>query len=124
MVSPGLRAVLVEGARMGDLDGLDVTRGEAEHPVCGDRVCLSIRCSADRIVEASWRAAGCPASMAVAALAANVLHDVAAADAPALLRSAIAAKGGLAEHERHAEVMSMAALASALSRSGDRGSGA
>jgi NifU-like protein involved in Fe-S cluster formation len=61
-----------------------------------------------------WRAAGCPASMAVAALCAKVLVDVPVATAAAVLRSAIAAHGGLAAHERHAEGLALRALAAAV----------
>lgn len=110
MVSARLREVLVAGERMGDLEGPDVRVGHAEHPVCGDRVQLSVRRAGDRIVEVKWRAAGCPASMAVAALAARVLVDVAIGEAVAVLRAAIVEYGGLAPHEKHAESMVLRAL--------------
>ena len=114
MVAARLRELLIAGAGMGDLEGPDVRVGRAEHPVCGDSVQLSVRRAGDRIVEVKWRAAGCPASMATAALAAAALVNVPAAAAPVILREAIAAHGGLAAHERHAEGMVLRALAAAV----------
>lgn len=114
MVGARLREVLLAGAGMGDLAGDGVRLGRAEHPVCGDTVQLAVRRDGDRIVEVKWRAAGCPASMAVAALAASTLANVPVAAAADTLRSAIAAHGGLAAHERHAEAMVLRALAAAV----------
>jgi NifU-like protein involved in Fe-S cluster formation len=113
MVGPALRELLVAGALAGECTGDGVVAGQAEHPVCGDRVQLSLRLAHGTIAEARWRAAGCPASVAVAALAAKVLAGVPIADAPSVLRAAIAAHGGLAAHERHAEAMVLRALAAA-----------
>lgn len=113
-MGPRLRELLVAGAGMGELEGPDVRVGRAEHPVCGDQVQLCVRRVGDRIVEMKWRAAGCPASMAVAALAAVALRDVPKGDAEAALRAAIASHGGLAAQERHAEAMVLRALAAAV----------
>jgi NifU-like protein involved in Fe-S cluster formation len=82
--------------------------------VCGDRVQLSVLHEQGKIRAVRWRAAGCPASMAVAALCAKVLVDVPVTSAAAVLREAIAAHGGLAPHERHAEGMALRALATAV----------
>jgi NifU-like protein involved in Fe-S cluster formation len=116
MVGVRLREVLVAGELAGECSGPDVSNGAAEHPVCGDQVQLSLRRSGDVIVEARWRAAGCPASVAVAALAARVLAGVPVAEAAAVLRAAIVAHGGLAAHEGHAEAMALRALAAAIGR--------
>ena len=113
MVADRLREVMLRAERVGELVGPEVRSGSAEHPVCGDRVVLSVRREGDRIAEVRWRASGCPASMAVAALAAPVLVDVPAADAGPTLRAAILEHGGLQAHERHAEAMVMRALAAA-----------
>lgn len=112
-MGPRLREVLLAAAGMGDLTGPGVGSGHAEHPVCGDQVQLSVRRSDGRIAEVRWRASGCPASMAVAALAARVLVDVLAADAPTVLRTAIGEHGGLLPHERHAEALVLRALTAA-----------
>lgn len=113
MVSARLKQLLADAEFAGDLSGDDVRRGAADHPVCGDRVELSVRTAAGRIEAVRWRASGCPASMAVAALAARVLPGTEPARAAAALRSAIAAHGDLEAHERHAEALVARALAAA-----------
>ncbi len=113
MVGPALREVLVRGEGSGECQGPGAANGRAEHPVCGDRVQLSVRTRDGRIVELRWQASGCPASMAVAALAAKVLPGVEVDKGPAVLRAALAAHGGLLTAERHAETLTLRALAQA-----------
>jgi NifU-like protein involved in Fe-S cluster formation len=115
MVGSRLRDVMLAGEGAGTCTGPDVATGRGEHPVCGDVVELSVRLRPDTraIDEVRWRASGCPASMAVAALAAKVLRSVPTAAAEATLRTAIAEHGGLALHERHAETIVLRALAAA-----------
>ncbi|MBX3463867.1 MAG: iron-sulfur cluster assembly scaffold protein [Planctomycetes bacterium] len=113
MVSARLRQLLLAAEGGGALDGDDVRRGVADHPVCGDRVELSLRLDAGRIESLRWRAQGCPAAMAVAALAAKVLPGAALAAAPATLHAAIADHGGLEPAERHAEGLVVRALQAA-----------
>lgn len=113
MVAAALRLLLGRNERVGECAGAGVRSGVAEHPVCGDQVQLSVRLEAGRLLDVRWRAAGCPASMAVAALAADVLVGVAIGDAASTLRTAVAAHGGLAAAERHAEALVLRALAQA-----------
>lgn len=113
MVGPALREVLVRGEGAGECSGPHAVTGAAEHPVCGDLVQLSVRVERAAIVELRWRADGCPASMAVAALAAKALPGTAVAAAPAALRAAIESHGGLQAAERHAEQLVLQALARA-----------
>ncbi|MBL8726894.1 MAG: iron-sulfur cluster assembly scaffold protein [Planctomycetes bacterium] len=113
MVSAPLRQLLLAAEGAGELAGDDVRRGAAEHPVCGDRVEVFVRTRGGRIDELRWRASGCPAAMAVTALAAKVLTGTAAPAAAATLHAAIDAHGGLAVHERHAEALVGRALAAA-----------
>lgn len=113
MVSARWKPWLLDATHAGELEGDDVRRGRAEHPVCGDLVELSLRCVHGRIEAVRWRASGCPATMAVTALCANVLHGTAPADATAALAAAVAAHGGLAVHERHAEALVGRALRAA-----------
>ena len=110
MVADRLRELLLRGDGAGELSGPGVRRGRAEHPVCGDLVELSVRVDGERISEVRWRASGCPAAMAVAALAANVLGGVPVADAASVLHAAIGEHGGLKAHERHAEALLARAL--------------
>ena len=74
MVSEALRALLQRGEGVGDIEGANT--GAAEHPVCGDRVQLSVLVEDGVVRRVCWRASGCPASMAVAALCSEVLVDV------------------------------------------------
>jgi NifU-like protein involved in Fe-S cluster formation len=113
MVTAALRELLERGDGAGECDGAGAASGRAQHPVCGDDVQLSVRVAGARIAELRWRASGCPASMAVAALAAKALPGVAVQDAAHALRAAIAAHGGLAATERHAEALVLRALAAA-----------
>lgn len=114
MVGPQWRDLLVAGERSGECSGPGVVVGSAEHPACGDQVQLSLRLEHGKIAEARWRASGCPASLAVAALAARTLDGVDCDAAARVLREAIAARGGLAAYERHAETLVLQALAAAL----------
>ena len=112
MVAPGLRALLDRGDGVGEFEA--GAPGYAEHPVCGDRLELSVLRDGDVVRGVRWRASGCPASMAVAALCAEVLVDVPVAEVEVALRAGLAARGGLARHEQHAEKMAQRALREAL----------
>lgn len=114
MVSEGLREVLQRGDGVGELDGDGVASGFAEHAICGDQVQLSVRSGSGIVYEVRWRASGCPASMAIAALAAEVLRDIPLKDVETVLHEAITARGGLQRHEHHAEKMVVRALHEAL----------
>ena len=59
MVGAGLRALLLRGEGVGELEGGAL--GCAEHPVCGDRMELSVRVQGGRVQAVRWRASGCPA---------------------------------------------------------------
>jgi nitrogen fixation protein NifU and related proteins len=111
MVGSALRDVLLRGEGAGECTDPGARSGTAEHAVCGDLVQLSVLVAAGRLVDVRWRAAGCPASMAVAALAAKVLVGTPVAAAPQTLHTAIAAHGGLATAEGHAETLVLRALA-------------
>jgi nitrogen fixation NifU-like protein len=113
MVGPRLREVMLQSPGAGRLEGQDVAVGTAEHPVCGDRIEISLRLTTGCITELRWRANGCPAAMATAALAGQALVGTPLAEAASRLGAALAAHGGLAPHERHAEALLLRALAAA-----------
>lgn len=110
MVAEGLRALLDHEHAVGAFDEPDACVGVAEHAVCGDMVELSVRCRAGVVLAVRWRARGCPASMALAALAAEVLRDLPVERCAEVLRAAVVDRGGLARHERHAESLVLRAL--------------
>ena len=87
---------------VGDLGERATGSGTAEHPVCGDVVAIDVEVRDGRIVDLAFRAQGCPATLAVAASARQALRGVAPADSAASLETFVAARGGLAPHERHA----------------------
>ena len=113
MVSDRLREVMLQAAGAGELLGDGVRRGGATHPVCGDEVQLTLRLADGCITELRWQANGCPAAMAVAALAPRALIGVSLVQAAAKLHQALAGHGGLLPHERHAEGLLLRALAAA-----------
>lgn len=112
MVSEALRELLERGEGVGEIEG--GADGYAEHPVCGDRMQLSVLVQDGVVRSVRWRASGCPASMALAALCSEVLVDVPVHDAERALAAGLAARGGLQRHEQHAEKMALRALREAL----------
>lgn len=114
-MQPALRELLLRGEGAGELQGAGI--GRSEHPVCGDEVILHVRVQDGRVAELRWQAHACPASTALAALAAKVLPGVAVVDCAATFRQQIVAHGGLAAHERHAEALLLRAFATAVGES-------
>ena len=114
MVSQELRALIAAASGAGALTGDAIGRGRGEHPVCGDAVEVDVRLQQGRIAELRWRAQGCPACFAVAAVAATVLPGGAPGKAPDRLRAGLAARGDLAADEHHAEAMFLRALSAAV----------
>ena len=121
-MDPRLAALAREAPGAGDLTGPGVGTGSAEHPVCGDVVRVQVRCVLGRIEALAWRAKGCPATLAVAAAAHAALVGAlvaaslgeARAELSKRLADRLAALGGLARHERHAERIFQDALDQAL----------
>lgn len=118
MVSPQLRALLAAAPGAGRLIGDDVRTGNAEHPVCGDRLELDVRLADGVIVAFAWRASACPATTAVAAAAATCLPGKTLVTAAQELRACVQQAGGLQVHERHAEALLLRALQAACPGAG------
>ncbi len=118
MVAERMQALIREAPGSGVLEGKDVGRGRAEHPVCGDSVEVFVRLDAGVIRDYAWRAAGCPSTYAVAAAADGVLRGAGPGEVPGLLSQQLESLGGLARHERHAEAMFLRALETALAAVG------
>ncbi len=106
----GLRKLMLAAEGAGELEGEDVLRGRAEHPVCGDLLELSWREESGAITELAWRAKGCPATIAAAAAAHAVLPGKARKQAAQALRDHIQSLGGLKSHEEHSQRMVLRAL--------------
>jgi NifU-like protein involved in Fe-S cluster formation len=110
VVSAALRRLMTAAEGAGELAGADVQHGAAEHPVCGDRIALELRCAGEVIAELAWRARGCPASVAAAAAAFSAWRGHPRAEAGQRLRSRLHELGDLLPHERHAERLVLEAL--------------
>lgn len=102
-MTEAMRALVRAGECAGTLSGDGVASGRAEHPVCGDTLEFDVRFAGERVAEVAWRAEGCPATLSVAAVAAEAWRGVCVDEAPARLATRLAELGGLARHERHAE---------------------
>jgi nitrogen fixation NifU-like protein len=88
-----------------------VGRGDAENPVCGDRLVLFVRAKDGVIAELRWRATACPATLAVAELAARTCQGRKADGVTLMtwLRDEVLRLGGLEPTERHAlDLLSLA----------------
>jgi nitrogen fixation NifU-like protein len=111
VVTEAMRALARAAEGAGQLDDPRARSSASEHPVCGDELQLHVLWDGDTIAQLRWQAAGCPATLAVAAVAARALPGASLAQAPARLRRELARLGDLGAHERHAEQMLLAALA-------------
>src|SRR5512142_523223 len=70
--------------------------GRAHNPGCGDEVELSLRVERDAVVEARFRARGCPAVLACASRLTELVRGLPVSRAAALQADALAAdRGGL-----------------------------
>lgn len=119
MVTPQLAALAAAAKGAGRIEGENPTgaavgTGRAEHPVCGDEVEVDLAVDGGRIVDLRWRAHGCPATYAVAAVAHAALVGWNVDGALQRLREALAQRGDLSKTERHAEAMFGRALAAAI----------
>jgi NifU-like protein involved in Fe-S cluster formation len=114
MVTAAMRELVRAGVGCGELGAAATGRARAEHPVCGDELELEVVVDGDgRLERLAWRASGCPATLAVAAVAADCLPGERLQDAPERLDARLRQLGGLARHEQHAVRMLQRALAEA-----------
>lgn len=114
MAGEALRRLANLAPGAGALEGPDVFCGSASHPVCGDQLEVTVRMQGGRIDAMRWRASACPATLAVAAAAVDVVAGADAASLQGVIRARLAALGDLAPHERHAEQLLLRALRSAM----------
>ena len=99
----------------GDIADADAT-AQIENPVCGDVLRLSLRISADRIIQAQFKAKGCVAAMACASALTELLLGKTLKEALQMRHEELsAAVGGLPQGSTHAAQLALDALSSALS---------
>jgi len=113
-VKNALREVMIAAEGAGELTGEGIGEGDAEHPICGDRIRVYCRVVDGVIDDLSWKASGCPATMAVAAASPLALFGVPVDEAPERLHRRLQSLGGLGAHEGHAEKLFLEALTRAL----------
>lgn len=96
---------------MPDPDGV----GFQTNPVCGDSMRLMLRISGDRIVEARFQTAGCPAAIATSSACTEMIRGLTLEEAARLTREDFArAVGGLPPSKMHCSVLAADALRAAI----------
>jgi NifU-like protein involved in Fe-S cluster formation len=100
----------------GDLADANV-RAEQVNPVCGDRLCLSLRLRDGRIEAARFLAYGCPPTLACGSVLAEMIEGMKVEDAMKLSRKEIAdALGGLPTRKHHAAALAIETLRAAVEK--------
>jgi NifU-like protein involved in Fe-S cluster formation len=88
---------------------------EQTNPVCGDRLCLSLRLRFGRIEAARFLAYGCPPTLACGSALAEMIEGMKVADAMKLTRKDVAdALGGLPTRKHHAAALAIETLRMAI----------
>ena len=88
---------------------------EEMNPVCGDRLCLSLRITNDRIEAARFLAYGCPPTLACGSALAEMLEGMSLEEASALTKDQVMkAVGGLPSRKHHAAALAIETLQSAI----------
>lgn len=89
--------------------------GEATNPVCGDLLQLYLKISEGRITAASFKAHGCPPTLAAASALTEMVIDLTLDGASRLTPADVTrALGTLPRHKEHCAVLAMDALRAAL----------
>jgi nitrogen fixation NifU-like protein len=88
---------------------------EIENPACGDILRVSLKTSADRIMQAQFKAKGCVASIACGSALTELVIGKTLKEAGALQREDVTtAVGGLPQASAHAAQLALDALSAAL----------
>ena len=99
---------------VGELEKPDAT-AEVTNPVCGDSLKLWIAVSEGKIIDARFKAQGCPAAIATSSFATEMLIGMELATARSITRKQIAdALGGLPPAKIHCSILASDAIQSAL----------
>lgn len=100
--------------RVGELADADGT-AEVSNPVCGDVMKLWVKVRDGHIVDAAFKAQGCPAAIATSSFATEMLVGMDLDRARLITRDEIAeALGGLPPSKVHCSVLASDAIRSAL----------
>ena len=116
MYSPQLLDHFQNPRNAGDLPGADAT-AEAENPVCGDVVRLSLKLVNGRIAEIRFKAKGCVPAMGCASAVTELALDKTPAEALELAPDQVKqAVGGLPPASNHAAELAIDVLRAALKK--------
>ncbi len=106
----------------GDIASPDAI-GEAENPVCGDVVRLTLRIAGERIVGARFKAKGCVVCVSSASALTEAVTGKSLSEARSLRRDDLStALGGLPQASTHAAQLAIDVLKAALRKYDDGGS--
>lgn len=100
--------------RVGELENADGT-AEVSNPVCGDVMKLWVMVRDGHVVDAAFKAQGCPAAIATSSFATEMLVGMDLERARSITREEIAdALGGLPPSKIHCSVLASDAIRAAL----------
>lgn len=98
----------------GELDDANAV-AEETNPVCGDRLCLSLRINNGRIEAARFLAYGCPPTLVCGSALAEMIEGMSVEKALAITRQQVVeAIGGLSSRKQHAAALAIETLQGAL----------
>lgn len=99
---------------VGEIDDADAA-AEAENPVCGDVMRLTLRIAGERVVEARFKAKGCVASVACASMLTQLVTGKSLVEARGVSREKLSLMlGGLPQASEHAAQLAVDVLRAAL----------
>lgn len=91
-------------------------KAEETNPVCGDKICLSLRVEDERIIETKFLAYGCPPTLVCASALTEMIDGMKIENALRLTKEDITkAIGGLPSHKKHAASLAIETLQAAFS---------
>lgn len=91
-------------------------KAEETNPVCGDKICLSLRVEDEKIIEVKFLAYGCPPTLVCASALTEIIEGMKIGDALKLTKEDITkAIGGLPSRKKHAAALAIETLQAALS---------
>ena len=90
-------------------------KAEETNPVCGDRVCLSLRVEDEKIVAVKFLAYGCPPTLVCGSALTEMIEGTNVEDALRLSKQDLTnAIGGLPSRKTHAAALAIETLQAAL----------
>jgi nitrogen fixation NifU-like protein len=112
--SAAFKAHLTNPRNVGELPDANATAEEV-NPVCGDRLCLSLRVRDGRIEAARFLAYGCAPTLACGSVLAEMIEGMTLEDAARLTRQEITrALDGLPARKQHAAALAIETLRASL----------